>query len=85
MQFAKTDIPGDNLAIHPINEEDGYDLMPIPLSYSIVQQVYHGKEPLHPQVFTFQGNVNGLAEVFEQALIEEYRWLDTIMVQVSFQ
>ena len=79
MQFPKADIPGDNLAIHPINEKDDHDLTSIPSSYSIVPQVYQGKEPLHPQVLTFQGTVNGLAEVFKQALIEEYRWLETVV------
>ena len=33
VQFPKADIPGDNLAIHSINDEDGYDLMSIPSSY----------------------------------------------------
>ena len=79
MQFPKADITGDNLAIHPINEEDGYDLTSIPSSYSIVPQVYHLKEPLHPQVLTFQGTADGLAEVFNQALIEENRWLETVV------
>ena len=79
MQFPKADIPGDNLAIHPINEKDDHDLTSIPSSYSIVPQVYHGKEPLHPQVLTFQGTVDGLVEVFKQALIEEYRWLETVV------
>ena len=61
MQFPKADIPGDNLVIHPIDREDGYDLTPISSSYSIVVQVYHYKEPLHPQVLTFQGIVDGSA------------------------
>ena len=61
MQFPKADIPGDNLVIHPIHREDGYDLTPISSSYSIVVQVYHYKEPLHPQVLTFQGTVDGSA------------------------
>ena len=29
MQFPKADIPRENLLIHPINEEDGYDLTSI--------------------------------------------------------
>ena len=54
MQFPKADIPSDNLAIHSINEEDGYDLMPIPSSWSNVPQVYHRKDPLHPQALSFE-------------------------------
>ena len=72
MHFPKADIPGDDLAIQPINEEDGYDLTSIPSPYSIVPQVPHRKEPLHLQVLTFQGTVNGSAEVFKHALIKEY-------------
>ena len=79
MQFPKADIPGDNLAIHPINEDEGYYLKSIPSSYSIVPQVYHRKEPLYPQGLTFEGTANGLAEVFKQALTEEYRWLETLV------
>ena len=79
MQFPKADIPGDNLAIHPTNKEDGYYLKSKPSSYSIVPQVYHHKEPLHPQVVSFEGTVNGLAKVFKQALIEEYRWSETVV------
>ena len=79
MEFPKTDIPGDNLAIQPINKQDGYDLTSIPSSYSIVPQVYQRKEPLYPQVLTFQRTVHGLAEDFNQALIEEYRWLETVV------
>ena len=79
MQFPKTDIPGDNLAIHLIKEEDGYNLTSIPSSYSIILQVYHRKEPLYAQVLTFQGTVGGLAEVFKQALIEYDRWLETVV------
>ena len=79
MQFPNTDIPGDNLAIHPINEEDGYDLTSVPSSYGIVPQVYHGKKPIHPQVLAFQGTLDGLAEVFKQALIEEYRCLEIVL------
>ena len=70
MQFRKADIPGDNLAIHLIKEEDEYNLTLIPSSYSIILRVYHRKEPLYAQVLTFQGTVDGLAEVFKQALIE---------------
>ena len=44
MQLPKVDISGDNLAIHPINKEDGYDLTSMPSSYSIVVQVFHCKE-----------------------------------------
>ena len=79
MQFPKTNVPIDNLAIHPINEEDGYDLTSIPSSYSIVPQVNHHKEPLHPLVLTFKVTVNGLADIFKQALIEECRWLEIIV------
>ena len=79
MQLPMADIPGDNLAIHPINEEDGYDLMSITSFCSIVPQVYHLKEPFRPQVLTFQGTVDGLAEVVKQVLIEEYRWLETVV------
>ena len=53
--------------------------MSIPSSYSIVPQVYHRKEHLHSQVPTFQGTVDGSAEVAKQALIEEYRWLETVV------
>ena len=73
MQFPKTDIPGANLIIHPMNEEDGYDFASISPSYRIVPHVYQLKEPFNPKVITFQGTVNGSAEVFEEALIEEYR------------
>ena len=79
MQFPKVDIPGDDLTIYPINEDDGYGLTSIPSSDSIVPQVYHRKEPLHPQFLTFQGTVDGSAEVFKQGLIEEYRWLETVV------
>ena len=71
MQFPNANIPEDNLVIHPTNEEDGYNLPSIPSSYSIVPQVHHGQEPLYPHVLTFQGTVDGLAETFKQALIEE--------------
>ena len=77
MQFPKADIPGDNLAVHPINEKDGYDFTSILSSYSIVLKVYHRKEPFHPQVLTFQGTVDGLTKVFKQTLIESidgWRW-----------
>ena len=60
MQFPKADIPGGNLTIHPIKEEDGYDLTSILSSCSIVPQVHHLKETLHPQAFTFQGTVDEL-------------------------
>ena len=73
MQFPKADIPGYKLAIHPISEEDGYDLALIPSSCSTVPQVYHRKKPLHPQVLTFQETADGSAEVIKQAFIEEYR------------
>ena len=53
------------MAIHPINIEDDYDLTSIPSSYSI------RKEPLHPQVSTFQRTAEGSAELFKQAFIEE--------------
>ena len=79
MQFCKADIPGDNLAIHLIKEEDEYNLTLIPSSYSIILRVYHRKEPLYAQVLTFQGTVGGLAEVFKQALIEYDRWLETVV------
>ena len=70
MQFLETDITGDNLVIHLINEEDGYNLTSIPSSYTIVPQVYHRKKPLHSQVLTFQGTADGLAEVFMQASLK---------------
>ena len=70
MQFLETDITGDNFLIHPISKEDGYDLTSIPLSYSIVPQVYHRKKPFHSQVLTFQGTADGLAEVFMQASLK---------------
>ena len=73
MQFPYTDIPGANLTICPMNEEDGYDLTSIPPSYRIVPHVYHLKKPLNPKVITFQGTVDGSAEVFKETLIEEYR------------
>ena len=79
MQLPKADIPGNNLAIHPINEKDGYDLMSISSSYSIFSHVYHRKELLHPQDLTFQGIVDGLTEVFKQAVIEEYRWCEKVV------
>ena len=47
MQFLKAGIRGNNLAIHPINKEDGYDLTSVPSPNNIVPQVYHCKEPLH--------------------------------------
>ena len=70
MQFPKADISGDDLGIHSISEEDRYDLTSIPSPYSIVLQVYHRKEHLHPQVLTFQGTVDGLAKDFKQVLTE---------------
>ena len=79
MQFPYTDIPGANLTICPMNEEDGYDLTSIPPSYRIVPHVYHLKKPLNPKVITFQGTVDGSAEVFKETLIEEYRRLETIV------
>ena len=82
MQVPKTDISSDNLAIHPINEEDGYDLMSIPSSFSIIPKVFHHKEPLHDQVLTFQRTFSESAEVFKKALIEEYRcWETTVGTQ----
>ena len=77
IQFPKADIPGNNLAIHPINEKDGYNLTSIPSSYTILPQVYYRKETFHSQALTFQGTVDGLAEVFKLALIEEYGWFGT--------
>ena len=77
MQFRKADIPSDNLAVDPIDEEDGYDLTSILSSYSIVLRVYHCKEPLHPHVLTFQGTVDGSTKFFKQTLIESidgWRW-----------
>ena len=79
MQFPKTDIPVDNLAIHPINEEVDYDRSSRPLSYSIVPQVYHRKEHLHPQVLTFPGTVGRSADVFKQDLKEEHRCCETVV------
>ena len=72
MQFPKADISGNNLVIHPINQEDGYDFTSIPSSYSIIPYVYHRKEPPHPQVLPFQGTVEWSAQVFKQALTVEY-------------
>ena len=79
IQFPKADIPGNNLTIHCINEEDGYDLTSILLSYSIVPQGYHCKKPLNAQVLNFQGIADVSAEVLKEALIEEYRWLETVV------
>ena len=79
IQFPMADIPGDNLTIHRINEEDGYDLTSILSSYSIVPQGYHCKKPLNVQVLTFQGIADGSVEVLKEALIEEYRWLETVV------
>ena len=56
-----------------MNEEDGYDLTSIPPFYRIVPHVCHLKKPLNPKVITFQGTVDGSAEVFKETLIEEYR------------
>lgn len=47
--------------------------------YSIFPQVYHHKEPLHPQALTFESPVDRSAEIFKQALNEEYRLSKTVV------
>lgn len=54
MQLPKADIPGETLAIHPINKDNDYGIASITVSYNIYPQVYHRREPLHTQVLIFQ-------------------------------